>query len=282
MPGRQGQEEKGSERDGQGQKVQGGTHQHISDVFNEFLKPVRNHQAKARKYLSSEGLPWGPWTLIPHNVADEVFPELDKREVENQELWQAFVLAYPGIVSERRVEMGDLFDPGDFPDIELLKNKWRFKVHSTAVPDPENDIRAGWSHKQMQEMQAAMRRQEDEHTRDATIEMLKRVLNPLANIEDKMDRYNGGREGRFSTKTFIGNLQKAVEQMIPGNLRDDPEIEVIRQDIIRELCDITPEELRKSDSLRSTAGKKAKDLGDKVVKVMDRYENVTFGKGLTI
>ena len=62
------------------------------------------------------------------------------------------------------------------------------------VPDPETDIRAGWSVTQMDEMKKVMEEQESANVKIATVELLERLAAPLKNVFDKMSRYDGGKD----------------------------------------------------------------------------------------
>ena len=128
-------------------------------TFAEHVAPIRNHQTKGRKELASNGLPWtSPWVLVPNNDVDVVVPKLEVFKHDNWEMWLEFMNIYEGVVEAKRSEMGDLFDPKDFPDIEKLRGKWAVEVLRDVVPDAEHDIRAGWSYKQITEMKAVMKK----------------------------------------------------------------------------------------------------------------------------
>ena len=100
--------------------------------------------------------------------------------------------------------------------------------------------------------------------KEATVELLKRVTEPLRNIVDKMSRYEGGRSGRFSTKTFIGNVRNVVDTMITGNLRDDPEMESIRREIVMEICGLETDDLRDDPELREETKDKAEKILNRI------------------
>jgi len=259
-----------------------------ADIFNTYLKPIRNHQTQIRKEAAKYGLGWtSPWTCIPNYRIDEVIPVLESMKIENQEMWLEFLRKYPDIIEERRKRMGVMFNESDFPDIEVLKHKWNVEINRDTVPDPERDIRAGWSDKEMREMKKAMVELEDRNVRAATVELLKRVRAPLSNVIDKAFRpekkdgeKKDGRSGRFATKTFIGNVRTIVDGMVDGNLRDDPEIESLRKEIIHDICGLDPTDLREDKTLLKNTGKKAEALVKKTDDLINRVS--TFGDGLAL
>lgn len=259
-----------------------------ADIFNTYLKPIRNHQTQIRKEVSKYGLGWtSPWTCVPNHRIDEIIPALEAMKIENQEMWREFLRKYPDIVEERRNRMGVMFNESDFPDIEVLKHKWKVEINRDTLPDPERDIRAGWSDKEMRQMKQAMVELENRNVKAATVELLKRVRTPLSNIMDKAFRpekkdgqKKDGRSGRFTTKTFIGNVRTIVEQLVDGNLRDDPEIESLRKEIIHDICGLDPTDLREDKTLMKNTGKKAEALVKKTDDLINRVS--TFGEGLAL
>ena len=161
--------------------------------FSEHLSPIRNHQTAARKELASRGGPWtSPWIIVANNDVDTVVPVLETYKQDNWTMWLEFMGIYEKVVEEKRSEMGDLFNPEHFPDIEKLREKWTFEVLRDVVPDPEHDIRAGWSYKQMNDMKAAMKRQEAQNLKEAMLHLLRRVRKPLVNVAEKCELYRGG------------------------------------------------------------------------------------------
>lgn len=252
-------------------------------VFSTYIAPIRNHQTKIRKELLKYGLGWtSPWVCVPNHRIDEVIPVLESMKIENQEMYKKFITDYPNIIEERRTRMGDMFNEADFPDVEALKSKWKVEINRDTVPDPENDIRAGWSDKDMRQMKKAMTELENRNVKAATVELLKRVRAPLSNVVDKAFRpiAKDGRSGRFATKTFIGNVRSIVDQLVDGNLKDDPEIESLRKEIIHDICGLDPADLREDNNLLKKTGRKAEALVKRTDDLINRVS--TFGNGLVL
>ena len=68
--------------------------------------------------------------------------------------------------------------------------------------------------------------------------------------------------------------------MVSGNLTDDPEIEALRREILKDICALSPENIREDESLRKKTGKNAEVLVEKTGKMIERVS--TLGAGLTI
>ena len=223
------------------------------DVFARYLKECRNHQNATSNWLKRQGLSWSfGQVLIPNNKIAEVVAYLEDQRVHNERLFSRFIENLPANMKDddRAGRLGDLFDATDYKTVARLKSQWKFDVIRDTVPDPESDIRAGWSVTQMDDMRRVLEEQESVNVKAATIELLERLAKPLKNVFDKMSRYDGGKDGRFNNKSFINNVRDVVDTMVANNLRDDPELEGIRRQVIADICQLNPEDLREDADLR--------------------------------
>jgi len=251
------------------------------DIFKQYVKPVRAHMGRMSKENFRWGIPWdSPWAVHPNNNIDKVVPILEEMKEENKSMYEDFCDDYPNILEDRVARAGDLVTIDMFPSADELRGKWYIEIERGNLPDAKSDIRAGWSHKQMEDYKTAIGRQTDRYARSAVLTLLSEVRKPIRNIVDKSVRYDGGREGRFSTKTFIGNVQEVVDKMIPMNFADDPEIEALRKEIIKDICGLDPAELREDKVLLADTGKRAQNLVNKTDKIINRV--ATLGAGLTL
>jgi hypothetical protein len=254
-------------------------------VFTEYVRPVRAHQGRIRKENVKMGLPFGsPWVYHANQNIDKVIPLLEEMAEENLHMYEKFLGDYDTILDEALMRMAALdgvhVTRDMFGSATELREKWHVDIDRASVPDPEKDVRAGWSYRQVQEFQKRLRSQLERDTRNAIIVLLNEVRRPICNIVDKASRYDGGRAGRFSTETFIGNVHDVVEKMVPMNLADDPEIESLRRQIIKDICDLNPKDLREDKVLLKDAGKKAEAIVSKTDKIINRVGQ--FGAGLAL
>tara|TARA_R100000805_G_C3612077_1_gene112830 strand:- start:152 stop:1060 length:909 start_codon:yes stop_codon:yes gene_type:complete len=256
-------------------------------LFSLELKDVRAHQAKLRKEGKKHGLPFDPpAVIIRYSVVDKVMPLLEEMKQENFYMYQQFLKIYPDIIEARRRDgtgMGRMFNESDFPSVKALEEKWAIHIDLKELPDPNSDVRVGASDAQIQRTRKSMQEQQDRFIRQAVVSMLAEIRGPLANIVEKRDVYKGGRKGRFHNATFIGNVRDVVNKIIPNNLTDDPEIEEIKRDLIREICPLEPQELRDNPAMLKNAGDNAEEIIKKTDKLISKYQNMsTFGSGIAI
>ena len=238
------------------------------DVFASYLGPTRNDMTSARNWLREQGLPWGftGQVLVPNHEIPRIITELEQRKRANETLYKEFIQKLPSRIEDdkKEGELGGLHNNSDYTASGDLEGKWAFEIMRDTVPDPQHDVRAGWTHQEQVNWVNDAKKQEEENFRDATTELLRRTAKPLKNMVDRLSVYEGGRQGRFSTKTFIGNVRDVVDTMIAGNLRDDPELESIRREIVHEICGLEVKELREDPELREETKNKAEKILNRI------------------
>ena len=238
------------------------------DIFASRLKQCRAHHAAVRKWLDEQGLPWGfrGQRLVPNSRIDEIVNFLENARIESNMLYREFLHSLPGFIEEDRQELsglGDLFDARDYDSVADLEHKWKFEILRDTVPDPNADPRAGWSPRQVEEMRAALLRQEESNVKEAMADLASRIEDPLNRIVDAMSKYDGGRNGRF-TNTLIPNVRELVDTLGGLNLRDDKELDAIRKQLATDICPLEEEDLRKDPELRREAKQKAESILNRV------------------
>jgi hypothetical protein len=248
-------------------------------TLGEHLKPIRQEQNKAKKFLAEQGLTWDKsWIIIPNYKFDEVIPPLQDMKSSCDDLFREFMDSYESTVADELSKMGTAVTADDFPTISKMMHSYRFDIHSAEVPSPDADPRAGWSAEQIKSLTESHKQRYESAVKQATIDMLGRVEEPLRKLSEKMVGYTGTREGSFND-SIVHNLEKVIEKMIEGNLTDDPEIKDLHGRIVRQLDGINPASLRGSESLREEVHNKA---GALAVDARELIERVATCEGLAL
>ena len=238
------------------------------DIFAKRLSDWRAHNSRVRRWLDDQGLPWGfrGQRLVPNSKIDEIIRFLENARIESDRFYKDFLRALPGFIEEDKREhsgLGELFNQGDYQDVITLEDKGNFEILRDTVPDPESDPRAGWSQQQVDEMRTAMKRQEESNVKEATIDLTRRIEQPLRRIIEAMEKYKGSKSGRF-TNSLIPNVRELVDAMVGLNLKDDRELENIRKDLLTGICPLEEEDLRKDPGLRKETKEKAEAILNRV------------------
>ena len=236
------------------------------------LDAVRKEIARLRSYIYSFTLPWGETgqRLLANSVQDEVSAKVDNWIDDIEAKYQHFLDRYEFIREESKRELGDLAKDEDYWTTEKLQRKFKLSRPSewaTPVPDPELDVRAGWSKPQLERMKISMQKQNATKVRSACRETADRLEKVLARMVDRLEKYgkdeNGKVVGEFRN-TLVGNVRDIASLLPAFNIENDPKVEKVRQRIISDLCTVDVAELRKDPELREKVKTKAQDILDRV------------------
>jgi hypothetical protein len=236
------------------------------------LDIVRKETAKVRSYIYSMTLPWGEsgQRLLANSVQDEVSAKVDDWIDDIEVKYQKFLDRYDFIRDESKRELGDLAKDDDYWSVEKLKDKFQLtrpSAWATSVPDPELDVRAGWSKPQMSRMKDSMQKQNATKVRSACRETADRLEKVLGRMVERLDKYgkdeNGKVVGEFRN-TLVGHVRDIAGLLPAFNIENDPKVEKVRQRIISDLCTVDITDLRKDPDLRKDVKAKAQDILNRV------------------
>lgn len=100
-------------------------------INSEELRRIRYRDIAFRDFLKGSATPFRPglW-LVPFGVVERVDAEAEAWESDRQALVDAAALAYPAHVQAMREPLGPLYDPRNYPPVEVFKSKfwvdWRY------------------------------------------------------------------------------------------------------------------------------------------------------------
>ena len=184
--------------------------------------------------------------------------------------YQHFLDRYDFIREESKRDLGDLAKEDDYWTVEKLQRKFQLSRPSTwatSVPDPELDVRAGWSQQQMTRMQESMKKQNATKVRAACRETADRLEKVLGRMVERLDKYgkdeNGKVVGEFRN-TLVGNVRDIAGLLPAFNIENDPKVEKVRQRILSDICTVDIKDLRKDPELRKNVRDKAQDILNRV------------------
>lgn len=249
------------------------------DTLAAPLKPIRTLQAQSKSFAKNGTWCWDVgWRIFPNNCFDELVPQIQDQKAECDDLFREFMDDYESTVQESISESMGAAVIDDFPTREKMLSSYKFEIHLAEVPSPEIDPRAGWSSEQIRSMKESSRIRYESAVKDATVEMLGRIEEPLKKLSERMGAYTGGREGSFND-SIVGNIEDVIGEMISGNLLDEPEIKNLHGRILRGLNGVTPEALRSDENLRDAVEKRAASLA---VDARELIERVATCEGLAL
>jgi hypothetical protein len=165
-----------------------------------------------------------------------------------------FEAAYPSLRDGAAADLGDLFDPADYPDPQDIGK--RFEFRTAVYPFPEGaDFRVS-----LADGQAADIRAEIASAAEATIQVAmrdawQRAYDVAAKMKERLTAYTPGGDGIKASGTFHDTLVSNVTELcdiLPGlNLAQDPALDAIARRLREELGGFSAETLRANAGVRA-------------------------------
>jgi hypothetical protein len=236
----------------------------------EKLDEIRKFATAVRVDWSKRTVPWfdnGPRAFNAALAVDYKM-EMGEKRSKFLSLVDEFMEQYPTIRANRQFEMGDLFDPAEFPFPEKVRHKFYFSFEMTALPDTE-DIRIlnGVDESELKEIAKEAADRERERVADAVGHAARRLYEVVAAMHKTMATPIGEAGSKFNDSK-LENIHVLVEIMPALNITNDPELVKLTK-MAKKLATKSPDDLRNDEVKRAEAAKEAKTLADKLAGLFD-------------
>lgn len=230
-------------------------------------KIVKDDITQFRAWWSRVTLPWFDGKGSPRAVASLAVPELQV-EIGDRiravtSLYADFLRKYPQFRAHRQFEMGDLFDPRQFPSPDEMKRKFAIRVDWYPLPNAK-DIRVieGMDSAELEQIAKEARESEQRRLARAMENVAQRLHKVVKSMHETMATPIGEAGAKFNDSKLENIL--AVAELIPKlNLTGDPKLYELAKEA-KKLATKSPVELREDEVKRASAAKEAKSLADKL------------------
>lgn len=230
-------------------------------------KIVKDDITQFRAWWSKVTLPWFDGKGSPRAVASLAVPELQV-EIGDRiravtSLYADFLRKYPQFRAHRQFEMGDLFDPRQFPSPDEMKRKFAIRVDWYPLPNAK-DIRVieGMDSAELEQIAKEARESEQRRLARAMENVAQRLHKVVKSMHETMATPIGEAGAKFNDSKLENIL--AVAELIPKlNLTGDPKLYELAKEA-KKLATKSPVELREDEVKRAAAAKEAKTLADKL------------------
>ena len=222
-------------------------------IDKEHLSPIQQFSGKLRRYHNEKTLPWGDNgdRLLPAKFYMEYTNELRQYKSEFESLVNNFCSAYPQLVQDRRVKLGTLYDPADYPPIEEIRSSFTLKTTFMPIPDTA-DFRVDVGNDALEQLRSGILNEIEERQKGAIEECWQRLRDCLTRIETTLRK-----EKPRIFESMMGDAQ-ALTGIIPKlNLTDDPELNRVCEYMSENITRITTTALKHSPSLREEVADRA-------------------------
>jgi len=249
-------------------KARGGNyHKHLL-AGTQKLDGLQKLVSAIRIWHYTNTLPWsdGGSRLLPMTNFFEYKKRLNDFEQQYNDAVAEFLTDYPTLVTAAAFQLGDLFDAGEYPDVEKLKDKFRFRYVFMPVPEA-GDFRVDVNEAGKKELQEQYEKfystKLGEAMQDAWTrlhECVKHMSEKLADAATPRQTKDGLNHTQIFRDSLIDNANELCDLLTKLNVTADPKLEQARQELERVLNGKTADALRNSDDLRRDTKAKVDEI----------------------
>lgn len=242
-------------------------------VNRDHLKELTRIRDAARNFHYSQTVPWGDLglRLLTNERVIDYKNTMAQHEQEFRDAAKALLNKWDTLVMGAQLELGDLYNPNEYPSREQLSSKFKFRVAFEPVPAPGavDDIRTNLPDTVRSEMKRQYEGLMEQRSKEVARQIWDRLYAPLKNMSARLeDTDPDGKPNRFKS-TLVDNVLEIVELMKAFNLTNDPDMDRVRRELRNALSGVTTDGLKANAGLR----RKTKQEVDKVVHTVEQIKN---------
>ena len=252
-----------------GTKVKAGNYNKQLLAGADKLAEVQKIVGQIRTWHYEQTLPWsdGGSRLLPMKNFFDYKNTLASLEQEFEAAVRDFLQEYPQLVSNSAFALGALFDRGEYPDVEDIQHKFKFRYAFMPLPEA-GDFRVDCGDSVKQELEAQYKEFYDNKLKEAMTDMWNRLHETLTHMSDKLSNSEQPRKLKngeeVHTKIFRDSMvENAVELcglLTKLNVSNDTQLELARQKLEKAIHGVDAKTLRDSDEVRLSVKKQVDDI----------------------
>ena len=215
-----------------------------------FLDTINKFAASSRHWHSTQTLPWSDngLRLLPMSNFLSYKQNLVTLEQNYQALVDKFIVAYPNLVSAAAFQLGDLFDRNEYPDVEVVAKKFKFRVNYLPVP-MAGDFRVDINEEAKAEIIQSCEGLYAERLGNAMKDAWTRLHECLLRMSERLADDEKGDRKRIHD-TVIDNAVELTELLKHFNLTGDSNMETARIELMHAIKNHDADDLRESHLAR--------------------------------
>jgi hypothetical protein len=187
---------------------------------------------------------------------------------------EALAREFGNLVEQARVRLGGLFRPEDYPAPDELRSKFSFETKVMPLPDA-GDFRVTLGDEEKERIKRQITASVEASLQIASRDLWQRLYEAVSHLAERLSAYKvtgTGVEHPFRD-SVVTNLVKLVDVLPKLNVTGDPELERLAAQVRASLL-VDPQELRKSESIRTDTAKRAAEIARTMGAYMTGYSVV--------
>ncbi len=211
-----------------------------------------------RVWHYEQTLPWsdGGARLLPMKNFFDYKATLSNYETQFNDAVESFLIDYPTLVSAAAFQLGDLFNYDEYPDVDKVRDKFKFRYVFLPVPDT-NDFRIDMDEQQKADLENQYKNFYDNKLSEAMQEAWNRLHDCVTKMSEKLADAPTPRitkEGEIYTQIFrdtlITNAVDLCGLLTKLNVTNDPKLEAIRRRLEATVTGVEAKEVRENNTIR--------------------------------
>lgn len=205
-------------------------------------------------------LPWNDegQRILSSDMYMDYMKQMRKATQKFDEAVETFLKEYPTIMASARKRLGDLYDGKTLPSIDNIRGKFGHSVEVFPLPRSE-DFRVNLNNDDVKEIQNQITNSINSKMNEAMAELWNRLAQMVEKIAITLSEPK-----KIFRDSLISNLKEFCELVPKLNITSNKELENMRKEIIEQLAELKPDNLRESKKERKEASQKAKDVLEKI------------------
>jgi hypothetical protein len=215
------------------------------------LDNIVKFAANARAWHNANTLPWSDngLRLLPVENFLRYKERLAVWEEEYNALVQDFLTSYPSLVDAAAFQLGNLFDRSEYPEVNDISDKFRFRYMFSPVPTA-GDWRISVGQQARDELESQCNNAIQERVQGAMKEAWSRLHECLSHVSERLGDNNEEGKRKVFRDSLVDNAHELIDMLKVLNVTKDPELERARVLMSQTFTGLEAKDLRDSDATR--------------------------------
>lgn len=230
------------------------------DLFTkEALSPINTAAADARAMHYKLTLPWSDdgYRILSVDLYQEYLAEMMLIKRRFEEAVIEFIKNYDMHVEESKRNLGNMWNPYEYPTRAEVAAKFRFDLKLMPLPDA-TDFRVDIAKEEIILIQQDIKRRVDESLAAALKDAVSRLYSAMKHMADKL----ADQEAQFHY-TLVENVREMIDLLPKFNFINDPTLTQLANEA-KVLVAHNADTLRNNVTVRSETAVKARSLVNKI------------------
>jgi len=215
------------------------------------LTAVQKFVANSRNIHYGMTMPWSDTglRLLPtaqyfkyHQAMTDIQNEFDR-------LVEAFLEAYEWEIMQAQAKLGDLFHRDDYPTLDSLRSKFKFRLTYIPLPDA-GDFRIDVGNEAAEEIKTHYNNYYSAQLQNAMQDVWQRTYKALTSMSERLD-YGDHEKKKIFRDSLVDNVAEMVELLRVCNVTNSTQMAAMADKLDDALRGVTPDALREDAYLRA-------------------------------